>query len=143
MNVPMSFIRRKPQKSICFLLIICLLFLGMCSERVQADSSFSCSDETAFHTDSSLRSVEKSILTDQLYVQETLTRESGITGLRQAVRRVFARTYRGAALSLILADILPPISHIITASNDCELSAEPSSNTIIVSFIHHKDGKKS
>ena len=130
----------KQKKSICFLFMICLLFLGMCFENVQTDSSFLYENTT--HTASTLRSVEKPTLTDQVYRQETLSEQAYAINLRQAVRRPFTRTNRGAALNLIFVDILPQISPIIYTSSDCELANESFSNTVIVNYIHHKDGKK-
>lgn len=134
----MNFGRQK--KSICFLLMICMLFLGMCFESIQTDSSFSCENTT--YTVSTIRSAERTTLTKQVYYDETLAKEESITDSQQAVRRLFTRTSRGIALNLAFVDILPQISPIFYTSLDCELAQESSSNTIIVNYIHHKDGKK-
>lgn len=133
----------KQKRSICFLSMICILFLGMCFENVQTDSSFSYSSENTAHTASTFRSARHATLTNSFYKQGTLTNEDCVTNLRQAVRRTFTRANKSAALNLILVDILPQISPIIYTSSDCQLTPEPFSNTIIVSYIHHKDGKKS
>lgn len=130
----------KQKKSICFLLMICMLFLGMCFENIQTDSFFSY--ETTTHSASTLRSGERTTLTSQVYQEETLARQDGITSFSQDVRRCFSRTTRGTALNLLFVDILPLISPIILISSDCELAQESSSRTVIVNYIHHKDGKK-
>lgn len=130
----------KQKKSICFLFMICILFLGMCFENVQTDSSFLC--ENTAHTVSTLRSTESPTLTDHVYRQETFSEQAYAVNLRQAVRRTFTRTNKGAALNLIFVDILPQISPTIYTSSDCELIHESFSNTVIVNYIHHKDGKK-
>ena len=134
----MNFGRQK--KSICFLLMICMLFLGMCFENIHADSSFSCENTT--YTISTIRSAEETTLTKQVYYEETLAKEESIMDPQQAVRRIFSRISRGISLNLAFVDILPQISPIFYTSLDCELAQESSSNTIIVNYIHHKDGKK-
>ena len=131
---------KKQKKSICVLLIISMLFLGMCFESVQAGSSFSC--ESTTFTTSTIRSTERTTLTSQIYAEETLAWQDCITSFQQAVRLTFSRTTRGIALYLALVDILPQVSPIYYTSSNCELSKESSSNTIIINFIHHKDGKK-
>lgn len=130
----------RQKKSICFLLMICMLFLGMCFESIQTDSSFSC--ENTVYTVSTIRSAERTTLTKQVYYEETIAKEESITDPQQAVQRLFNRTSRGIALNSAFVDILPQISPIFYTSLDCELAQESSSNTIIVNYIHHKDGKK-
>lgn len=130
----------KQQKCIYFLFIIGMLFLGMCFENIQTGSSFSC--ENATHTVSTIRSSERTTLTKQVYHDETLTREDCVVSIRQAVRRTFTRTCRGISLNLAFVDILPQFFPFICSSSDCELVKEFSSNTVIVNYIHHKDGKK-
>lgn len=134
----MRFGRQK--KSICFLLMICMLFLGMCFENIQTDSSFSCENTT--YTVSTISSGERTTLTKQVYYEENLAKEESITDTQQAARRIFNRISRGISLNLAFVDILPQNSPIIYTSSDCELAKESSSNAIIVNYIHHKDGKK-
>ena len=130
----------KQKKSLCFLLMICMLFLGMCVESVQADSFFSY--ESSAHTASTLLSGERTTLTAQEYPVETISRDEYFTSSSQIIRRSFSRNNRGTALSLLFVDTLPQISPFIQASSDIELTAESSCSTVIVNYIHHKDGKK-
>lgn len=130
----------KQKKSICFFLMICMLFLGMCVENIQADSFFLY--ESSSHTASTLLSGKRTTLATQEYQVETISREDFITSGTQNICRSFSRNSRGTALSLLFVDILPQISPIIFAAADCELTEESSSSTVIVSYIHHKDGKK-
>lgn len=130
----------KQKKSICFFFMICMLFLGMCVENIQPDSFFSY--ESSTHTASTLLSGKRTTLTTQEYQVETISREEFIASSNQNVYRSFNRSNRGTALSLLFVDILPQISPIILTSADCELTKESSSSTVIVGYIHHKDGKK-
>lgn len=130
----------KQKKSICFFLIICMLFLGMCIEQFQADSFFSY--ESSTHTASTILSGQRTTLTSQEYRMEDISQEDYITGCGQIVHRSFCRSNRGTALSLLFVDILPQISPIILTSTASELTDEASCSTVIVNYIHHKDGKK-
>ena len=130
----------KQKKSLCFLLMICMLFLGMCVENVQADSFFSY--ESSAHTASTLLSGDRTTLTAQEYTVENISRDECFTSTSQIVRRSFNRSTRGTALSLLFMDILPQISPFIQMSSDLELADESSCSTVIVNYIHHKDGKK-
>ncbi len=130
----------KQKKSICFLLLICMLFLGMCFENVQADSFFLT--KTTAQATSTIRSAGHSTLTNLVYHEEAIAKQDCATDINQVVRRCLNRTLRGTALNLIFVDILPQISPIILTSADCELTEESSSCTVIVNYIHHKDGKK-
>lgn len=130
----------KQKKSLCFLLMICMLFLGMCVENAQADSFFSY--ESSSHAASTLLSGERTTLTTQEYPVENISRDECFTSSSQIVRRSFSRSNRGTALSLLFVDILPQISPFIQASSDSELTDESSCSTVIVNYIHHKDGKK-
>lgn len=60
------------KKSLCFFLIIGILFLGVCAENIQADSFFSY--ESSTHSASSLLSGERTTLTTQEYLVSNISK---------------------------------------------------------------------
>ena len=130
----------KQKKSLCFFLIICMLFLGMCVENIQADSFFSY--ESSAHSASSLLSGERTTLTTQEYKIDYFSKEECFSSSSQVIRRSFSRSNKGAALCLLIVDILPLIFPFIHTSSDYELADESYFSTVIVNYIHLKDSKK-
>lgn len=129
----------KQKKSLCFLLMICILFLGMCIDNNQADSFFSY--ESSVHTASTLLG-KGTTLTAQEYTIESISKDEYFTGSCQIARRSFSPGNKGTSLSLLFVDILPQNSSLTQISSDIELADESSCSTVIVNYIHHKDGKK-
>lgn len=128
------------KKSLCFFLIIGILFLGVCAENIQADSFFSY--ESSTHSASSLLSGERTTLTTQEYLVSNISKDECITNSNQVIPRSFIRNSKGAALCLLFVDLLPLIFPLIQTSSDDELTNESYFSTIIINYIHHKDGKK-
>lgn len=128
------------KKSLCFFLIIGILFLGVCAENIQADSFFSY--ESSTHSASSLLSGERTTLTTQEYLVSNISKDECITNSNQVIPRSFIRNSKGTALSLLFVDLLPLIFPLIQTSSDDELTNESYFSTIIINYIHHKDGKK-
>lgn len=129
----------KQKKSLCFLLMICILFLGMCIDNNQADSFFSY--ESSVHTASTLLG-KGTTLTAQEYTIESISKDEYFIGSSQIARRSFSPGNKGTSLSLLFVDILPQNSSLTQISSDIELADEFSCSTVIVNYIHHKDGKK-
>lgn len=128
------------KKSLCFFLIIGILFLGVCAENIQADSFFSY--ESSTHSASSLLSGERTTLTTQEYLVSNISKDECITNSSQVIPRSFIRNSKGTALCLLFVDLLPLIFPLIQTSSDDELTNESYFSTIIINYIHHKDGKK-
>lgn len=128
------------KKSLCFFLIIGILFLGVCAENIQADSFFSY--ESSTHSASSLLSGERTTLTTQEYLVSNISKDECITNSNQVIPRSFIRNSKGTALCLLFVDLLPLIFPLIQTSSDDELTNESYFSTIIINYIHHKDGKK-
>lgn len=128
------------KKSLCFFLIIGILFLGVCPENIQADSFFSY--ESSTHSASSLLSGERTTLTTQEYLVSNISKDECITNSNQVIPRSFIRNSKGTALCLLFVDLLPLIFPLIQTSSDDELTNESYFSTIIINYIHHKDGKK-
>ena len=59
---------RKQHKSICFILILSMLFLGMCFENIEADSSLAY--QLVSQADSTLRSSQNTSLSRQIYMED-------------------------------------------------------------------------
>lgn len=129
----------KQKKSLCFLLVICILFLGMCIDNNQANSFFSC--ESSVHTASTLLG-KRTSLTAQEYTIESISKDEYFTASCQIARRSFNPGNKGTSLSLLFVDILPQNFSLTQISSDIELTDESSCSTVIVNYIHHKDGKK-
>ena len=111
---------RKQHKSICFILILSMLFLGMCFENIEADSS----------------------LAYQLVSQEESIGRPVGNSIQLNARRNNSRTGRGTDVSLLSADILlQTFPHTSIVLSPIYGSASHSTS-VIVDYIHHKDGKK-
>lgn len=94
---------RKQHKSICFILILSMLFLGMCFENIEADSSLAY--QLVSQADSTLRSSQNTSLSRQIYMEESIGRPVG-NSIQLNARRNNSRTGRGTDVSLLSADIL-------------------------------------
>lgn len=130
----------KQKKSLCCFIMICMLFLGMCVESIYAGSFFSY--ESSAHSASTLLSGKRISLTTQEYKVENISKEECFTSSNPVIRRSFSRGNKGMTLSLLFVDILPLFFPFIQTSSDYELATESSCSTMIVNYIHHKDGKK-
>ena len=130
---------RKQKHSLSVILIIFMLFLGTCYEDIHAGFSFTYRLNT--QTDSTLRSSQNTSLSNQAYLEESPGKPIGSV-IRQAARRNSSKTGRDTYLSLFTAGILwqfYPITFILLSHS---YGSEVHSNTVIIDYIHHKDGKK-
>lgn len=130
----------KQKKCLYFIIMVCMLFLGMCVEKIQSDSFFSY--ESSAHSASTLLSGKRITLTTQEYKVENISKEECFSSSNPVIRRSFSRGNKGIALGLLFVDILPLFFPFIQTSSDYELATESSCSTMIVNYIHHKDGKK-
>lgn len=132
---------KKQHKSICFLLMISMLFLGMCFEDIEADSCFAY--QLSVQTNSTLRSMQNTSLSHQSFTEETTIGQPVSAIIRQAAKRSCSRTGRNSELDLLSAEILWHNFPTFFTLSSRESGYEIPSNTVIVDYIHHKDGKKS
>lgn len=130
----------KQKKGLCCFIMICMLFLGMCVESIHTGSFFSY--ESSAHSSSTLLSGERITLTAQEYKVETLSKNECITNSGSAIRHSLGRYSRGTTLNLLFVDLLPLIFLFIQTSSDHEHANGSSCSTMIINYIHHKDGKK-
>jgi len=131
----------KKRKSICFLLIIAMLFMGMCFEKIHTDSLFLNNESSK---SASIRSCEQLISSEVFCLQEENLRQSSNTEsfMRQAVRHSIIRNSRNVDINLLHADILPQYSPISVSDAICGIIPVIFNNLIVAGYIHDKDGKK-
>lgn len=129
----------KQRKSLCFILILSMLFFGMCFENLEADSFLSYLLTT--QADSMLRSSQNTSLSQQVYIEDTLGRPVGNV-IRLSERRNNSRIGRETDLDLLSAELLLQIFPITFILLSHFYGSEAHSNSVIVDYIHQKDGKK-
>ncbi len=138
---------KKYQSHICFLLIISLLLCGMCFDNVQTDSSFVCSTfcETMSDADSmfDLLSFQHAFSAEQIYSQKIPEQREISAIIRQSVRINIIKMGRRNYHALWTAAIFPHYLFCILMYHANTAIHAVRSNTIILGYIHHKDGKKS
>lgn len=128
------------RKNICFLLIVALLFLGMYSNDAQTASAFAhASSGTAA---SSLRPCGSSAPAQYIFDEENLTQHNCAALLRASSRRTADKAGRSIFPVLSYVEPLPLSNSFICIAAGSEPCQAVRSNTIIISYIHLKDGKK-
>lgn len=130
---------RKQNNIICLLLTAIMLLSGMCYEKVHADSLFSY--ESLADNTSSMDSSDSLADNTVLLLGELFSQRNVITSIRHT-RQTDERTGPRTDLYLSFVDALPHYSIFYSMAADVELYSEARSNTVIINFIHHKDGKK-
>lgn len=141
---------REKRSAICFLLILSMLFFGMCFDYAQADSFLACQEESASqaghsyaHPVPGLRFAASSVPSEKAYVPKTFQTGRTILAPRPSVRRAGARMCRCAGFALIAVDVLPRLFPPASGSDSHSIFREIISNTIIMTYIHSQDGQKS
>lgn len=124
---------------ISLLLVICMLLSGMCFERFETDSFFSY--KYSKDTSSVLNSDSDVSTSSKILVEEPLGQRDAITSSRQS-RHSEERTGARTDLYLSFLEILPLNPALIFSSIADNLYNEIISNTVIINYIHQKDGKK-
>lgn len=132
---------RKKNNLICILLAIAIVFSGMCSDKIQTDSLFSYANQTASTS---------TICSYDSLIPYTVIRTEELTGARQ-IANTFKRHSerlndksgsRPGLYAAFPAAILPEYLFFISCVTDMPIQ-EIVSNSIIITYIHNKDGKKS
>lgn len=130
----------KMKRWVNFILICCILFSGISFEMDRADSFISHAVKEEAHTleTAEMLSVNRDICTNELIGART----HGATSLREARvggRRISGRINLAHAAQIARAELSAGISEVrleqVAVENAC-------SSTVIVSYIHNKDGKK-
>ncbi len=131
----------KTKRSICFLLIISMLFMGMCFEDIHADSLFLNNNS---NQSASIRSGERIISSEIFCLYEENLRQSSdiVSAIRQLVKRNTTRIGRNSDINLLYVDNFPQYFQISVSHTICGVTPVIFNNLIISRYIHEKDGKK-
>ena len=134
------------------LILLCILFWGMCFGNMQTDSSFACTESAGSGLEdrdasaspaSVLRPVGKPAPAAQAYGQKVLNQCEDTLVLRHHIRRASPRPGRGGSFLFVLISVISlffPLFFVVRTHVDFH---EIYSNTVIIRYIHHKDGQKS
>ena len=131
-------------KRICLIVIVSVLFMGMCPTGMDADSFFvsSRSHATQDATRPLIRCVSSGSTRTIAYKQETLPEYETVLTPITLQRRISMRQNNRDCFSLYgTANILSMYSKESGRHIGC-LFDEIVSNTVIVNYIHHQDGAK-
>lgn len=128
---------------------ICALFLGICFENVQADSSFAylnLSDKTCESGGetgaSALHAAKKGMPAQQAYVPENTVQNSHALAPRRTARRTGVRGNFAAVSCILSAGIFLPLFFFRQVFFFFDGLCEVVSNTVILRYIHVQDGEK-
>lgn len=132
--------KKRIKQFICLLMAMILLLSGMCSEMVEAHSSFSC---VSAAQDEEIKAAEKcSSDSKNNYLLEMSEITSSEDAIEEEERiRTKSRSRMSQPLCMMVgypSDSLANLSVTVYR----ELSHEVLSDTVIIGYIHHSDGKK-
>ncbi len=125
-------------KLISLLLAIAIVISGVCLSEIQANSSFSCKEESV------ISAIENSIRNVSAYRTERLSQREVVSTIRQAknlAKRISSRTEEHIAFCLSVADVLPQSPQYNAALEDSFLY-ETLCFVAIINYIHEQDGEK-
>lgn len=135
----------KTPKKLFILLFTFLLLLGMCFDRVQADSFFSCiASETAANapTPAFESSYTVSFL-NPLYSEVILGRPASAVIQEQTLRRSFCMgTSREHSFAYLFVYLLPLLFTSILICKAYSFMPDIRKSFTVIRYIQHKDGKK-
>ena len=140
---------KRQQKNICILLITFILFLGMCFDSVQTDSylpytALEASDEISDITTALLQDTHNTSFSNQIFSETVLGRQVSSFVHNQFARRILStKSGKGNSLAFFLLHLLPLLLSSFLISDAYEFQPDIRNTSIIIQYIHHKDGKKS
>ena len=142
----MHFSGRRNHIVISFLVYI--LLWGMCFGNIQTDSSFVCTDISVSAEEKScsvsvLQPAGKTTPLAQAYEQEAFGQVDNALVLRHNMRRTNSRNGRSSSFDCILLLIFSTFLFHFPPTRALEDFQEVISNTVIIDYIHRKDGQKS
>ncbi len=131
---------QKSGRRICFILVLFLLFSGMCLESVQVDSSFACT--VVDNSISYLSSYEVTI-------SETKVNAAELVGVRNpsyveqlANRSICNRKTEKVSMEFLrIEEEIQSFSNLFAATNQVQLS-KSYGRAAVINYIHNQDGKK-
>ena len=135
----------KKRNPICFLLILSMLFFGMCFDAVQTDSFLACREECTYGAvhaaPPGLHSAGRSVSPEKAYVPETFRTDASILA-PQSSSRSGGRICRSSCIPPSATDVLPLLFPPASGSDSHVVFREIISNTVIITYIHRQDGQK-
>ena len=136
MNISGKCVSNERNFVLCMIMILMFIVTGMCCRIGQADSLFcAVTGQTQM-----LTSTETLTDASEACTQELLKRDSSV--LISNNRMVRTRTNLRIVLPFIIAGvILQYLKHILMTVGT-EESCQIHSNTVILNYLHHQDGKK-
>lgn len=135
----------KNKRLLSLLLVIALFFCGICYEEVPTYSFFACTNATAFakNTTSEIRSIEQVHFSNDYRCEELVREVFPASLINQAFRRIANKAGRTVSLDLLIVDLIPQYFYLSHNLSTDILSDFVHSHTILINYIHMKDGKKS
>lgn len=133
-----SYISQKISKITSLLLIVSLIFCGICYEPAPTYSSFACQKNST-----SQICAAKIINFSKDFRSEESSKDIFHTNtVNQATKRIFQKSCRNLLFELLHVDYFPQsfyLTHIVRTNILPDISY---SHVILMKFIHLKDGKK-
>lgn len=127
------------EKLICCFIAAILLFIGMCQDTTETDSSFLYANLE--HTNATISSVDYLSESIDSCTSEMIGKNSSMSSLRGQLGRNVIRWDKSIMLSIIVGVILQYLSYLYSIVNG-EYYEILHSGTVAVNYIHHKDGEK-
>lgn len=125
-------------KLICIVMMIAIMISGICLNEIQANSYFSCKQE------SSITSPDNTLDEGSIYRTERLSQREVIRSIRQVrtnTRRASSKAESELCFCSFDVDILPQKFHSISAIEE-RLYYETLRSIAILNYIHKQDGEK-
>lgn len=125
-------------KLICIMIAMAIMISGICLNEIQANSFFSCKQE------SSISSPDNTIDEGSVYRTEQLSQREVVSSIRQVrtnTRRVNSKAENEICFCSFDVDILPQKFHSISAIEE-RLYYETLCSVAILNYIHKQDGEK-
>ena len=129
----------KYQKRICFILIICMLFSGMCLEINKTDLLLKY--DVKSHTTSKITSVQEKIINSDSCTVEMLGLRNA-SGIIHVAKQFSGRWEANASLFFVCMDNLSQGMHNFFIAVNIPQFPELYPKAVVLNYIHNKDGKK-
>lgn len=127
------------ERFICCMLAAILLFMGMCLDTTETDSSFLYAN--AERTGEALSSVEYIFESADSCTAEMIGKKGSMSSIRGELSRNIMRWDRSILLSIIVGAILQYLLYFYSTVGGRYREILRSS-TVAINYIHHKDGEK-
>lgn len=126
---------RKQQKTIFTFFFIFVMLFGMCFDAYEADSFLSCAASLSDHAqEASLEDYDGVSLSDDFCLEAVRSRQPSASSQKNKSRR---------SVAFLFLRLLPLLFSSILLSDISKLLPDTGNTSVIIRYIHHKDGKKS